>query len=123
MKVLFCNSIDAFSLSIRLQVEGFTHSSLDFKACSKVFPEAGNKLGTMVRDQDIREAMELEDILDEELGKVFCINGGVPGDQVSLFCQSTDDCTDGIEAFREREPGDEINRNTLPMLVWNWERT
>jgi hypothetical protein len=73
--------------------EGLSES----EASCEISPKPGNELGVTIGYDVDGKAMESEDIVNEELGEVFCRACHHAWDEVPLFGQVADNDADRIE--------------------------
>ena len=106
--------IGSLGLSIRLGMIGCRESCLYLEVSIGFLRESGGVLGTTIRDDLVREAMELPNILQIEMIETFGVESGRGGSEMnhlaSLICNSPD----GVVALAGRETSDEIRSDDSP---------
>jgi hypothetical protein len=86
-------------LAVGFGVEGCTEPSVDAESVAKSLPESCCKLGASIGHDAVGEAMEAEDVGDEQVSEVICIHVGSARYEVSRFSQSVDYYPDGVASI------------------------
>lgn len=116
-EVLFHDGVHAFGLAISLWVEGGRESAVHDKTLAEGEPELSGELGASVGDDGVGQAVEAEDVLDEQIGKVAGGAVGAAGDEVGHLGEAVDDNEDGVESVRPWEARDEVHGDVAPWEV------
>jgi hypothetical protein len=108
-------AVGPFSLAIGMGMEGSGHRKLGAKGVEEGFPEMTRELGITIGDDGLWQAMEFEDVVEEEAGHVGSSGSGMGGHEVNHLGESVHKDNNGIEAsLGDRELGDEVHGDLFP---------
>jgi hypothetical protein len=111
--------VDAFGLTVGLQVVGCRGVRFDPNKAPKLGGELGNELGATVGDVLLRSAMELPDIPVIQPGSSDSIQPGRTLHKVSVFTQDVYDNHDRVIAVGFQELDYKVYQDRAPMLLRN----
>ena len=73
-EVLFHEGIHTLGLAVRFGVERGVQAAVDPEPVTEPLPECGGELGPAIRDDGLGQAVEAEDVLDEQVCQVGCVD-------------------------------------------------
>ena len=120
-QVLLQFLIDSFCLSISLRVVGSGHCGFDPKQSVQLLHKGSDKLRSMIGHNLLREAMELPDVLEVEVGCSCSCDGGECFGEVGSLAYGVDCHHDSVISTQFWELGDEVHADGVPVLLRNWE--
>src|SRR6266545_4601567 len=96
--------------------------SFNSKQSVQLLHEGSNKLWSVIRYDLPREAVELPDVSEVEVGCSSSCNSGQHLGEVGSLAYEVNRHHDGIVSTRFRELGDEVYADGIPAFLGNWER-
>ena len=73
-EVLFYDGIHMLCLAVRFGVERGGQAVVGPEPVTEPLPECGDKLGPVIRDDGLGQAVEVEDVLDEQVCQAGCVD-------------------------------------------------
>src|SRR3954467_10495938 len=96
-------------------MEGRGHRELGAKGVKEGFPKTTCELGITIRDNGLGEAVEFEDVVEEDASHVRGRGSGTGGYEVNHLGEGVHKDDDGIKAsLSDRELGDEVHGDLFP---------
>ena len=95
-EVLLHDGIHPLDLAVGLRVQGGAQSPIDAEPVAEPLPEGCCKLWATVRDYTARQAVEVEDVLDEHVRQIGHVHGSTAGDEMSCLGKPVDHHPDGV---------------------------
>jgi hypothetical protein len=100
LEALLHYRIAFLSLTVSLWVEGHGRSSIDPKVAAEASPEGGGELRFPIRYDGQQQPMQLEYVLQKEVGKSFSVDCQMTWNQIPGLSNAVHDYLNRIETIR-----------------------